>query len=184
MPSGHSEYSHQLERLLLDVPIGDMCWAQNHSLSLNKLPQLRCLKQLEMTLHAYGGGSLLFFVMLTTACPLLSRFVVQFLYEARAPEQLMAAGLLHYERFETDFRDHHHPCLKLVKLIDIACYQSDLKFASALLQIAKSLDKIIIRPGTGYHGPGYLGPEKISTVRERAKSLEAYLAHGAKLVIL
>ncbi|KAL3528749.1 hypothetical protein ACH5RR_008071 [Cinchona calisaya] len=148
-PSWHSCYSRQLERPLLDVP----CDVRNNDLCL---------------FHVY------------LACPLLSRFVVQFLYDVYPPKQEMATRLLDdYKRVEADFSDYHHQCLELVKLIDFACYPSDFKFASALLQIAKSLDTIIISPGNGYHGH-----DRISTVREQAKKLEPYLPHGAKLVIL
>ncbi|KAL3528792.1 hypothetical protein ACH5RR_008114 [Cinchona calisaya] len=77
-PSWHSEYSHQLERLLLDVPVVVVYGAAFRSRSsFYELPQLRCLKQLELKLHTSAGEGHLFFVMLTTACPLLSRFVVQ-----------------------------------------------------------------------------------------------------------
>ncbi|KAL3526152.1 hypothetical protein ACH5RR_014524 [Cinchona calisaya] len=118
----------------------------------------------------------MFFVMLTIACPFLSIFLVTFLYTERVPKQEMVSHLLSHKRAEADLRaHHHHQCLKVVKLINFACYKTDFRFALAILQIAKSLEKIIISPG-----PGYFGTVRILTIRERSKQA----AYGAKLVIL
>ncbi|XP_027163142.1 putative F-box/LRR-repeat protein At3g28410 isoform X1 [Coffea eugenioides] len=178
-PSEHSKYSHQLQRLVLNVPMLDVVSAPRHDHSLFGLPQLQCLKQLDLILHARAGESFLFFVLLTTACPFLSSLGVVMFYDSLASKEAIATGLRRYNRAKADLTAHGHPCLKVIKLINFAGYRSDFRFALALLQIAKSLEKIIIKPG-----PGFLGAERIATVRERAKQLEANLPQGAELLIV
>lgn len=177
-PSEHSKNSHQLQRLILDVDRLEVTFSRSHNHSFYGLAQLRCLKQLDLILLTAAGESLLFFVVLTTACPFLSSLVVMMFYDSVASTEMIADGLHYYNSAKADLTAYGHPCLKVIKLIDFAFYRSDFRFALALLQITKSLEKIIIKPG-----PGWLGAERTSTVRERAKQLEANLPQGAELLI-
>ena len=73
----------------------------------------------------------------------------------------------------------------MVKLINFACFKSEFRFALALLQIANSLEKMVIKPGPGKFSFDLMPREpRYLRVRERAKQLEANLPHGAKLLIL
>lgn len=192
LAQGHSEYSHvkhQLERLHLCVPINVIPSSLAFIQSSIRLPQLQCqsLKQLDLVLDTAGGGSLLFFVFLTMACPLLSALNVELLYYCPASEQTRIFALHGYRHVQQEITAHHHLHLKVVKLTNFACYKSDFRFALALVQISKSLQKMIIKPGSGRFQFDEISTEREARflrVRECAKKLEANLPRGAELVLL
>lgn len=177
----HPKYNNHLEKLVLHVsyeefPISRLYFDAPFG---SKLIFQR-LKQLDLVLNTADYPSLLYFVLLTKALPFLSRFVAQFKYElGQIRKQVLVAALCTSKEAEAKLNNHHHKYLKVVKLKDFACYRAEYRFARSLLQIAKSLEKVVIAPGRGY-----LGAERITTVRERIMQLKANLPPGAELVVL
>nr|XP_027123358.1 uncharacterized protein LOC113740064 [Coffea arabica] len=106
-------------------------------------------------------------------------------YCLAAPKERTVSALHSYKRHQKDLAVCQHQHLKVVKLINFACFKSEFRFALALLQIANSLEKMVIKPGPGKFSFDLMPREpRYLRVRERAKQLEANLPHGAKLLIL
>ncbi|XP_027083580.1 uncharacterized protein [Coffea arabica] len=145
----HSTYCSRVEKLVVRVPGPIMIEVSEFTLfSFRKLPLLRCLKQLELVLCTAADQSLCFFVLLTEACPFLSRLVIQFIHDLMGTKENMFSAQRSYG--------------------SKGPLRTQFKFLLSLVQIANTLEKIIIASSAGYNRK-----DGIAKARERAKQLEA-----------
>ncbi|CAI9098470.1 OLC1v1035121C1 [Oldenlandia corymbosa var. corymbosa] len=148
----HRVYSKQLENIVMHLsPEEDFYFTLYHSRRPN-FPSLRSLKQLEMFITTSPGASFLYYVACVGECRFLSNLSVQFLYEdspfwtglhmctytCRTRKQIKKL-----EKRASQLSLNH---LKVVRLTDFNGDREQVEFAEKLVQMCKSLEKLIIKP--------------------------------------
>ncbi|XP_058182173.1 F-box/LRR-repeat protein At3g03360-like [Rhododendron vialii] len=185
-----SSYLQQLERLKMKF-VSEVFKA---SISFTQeFTKLCRLKQLELEIWAELGDSLVIYTCLIKACPSLSRFAMRYtrarLYhfeESSTSSGEVRLNVVEEARVQASTR-FQHQCLKVVELAGFIGHAEDLELASHLLEIAVSLDKLVINPRNPYFldNPDIpMKSEDLERGRKCARLLETKLPPKASLVVL
>ncbi|KAH7845698.1 hypothetical protein Vadar_005022 [Vaccinium darrowii] len=167
------------------------------------------LKQLELDIiHAKLGDNLIIYTGLIEACPSLARFALRYtrgkLYEVEESSSSSSGSsdsdtdssssnsdeeklnLVEEARAQAS-TGFQHQCLEVVELVGFIGHAKDLELASHLLEIAVSLDKLVINPRYPYfvdNPDSVMNTDALERGRKCARLLETKLPPEASLVVL
>ncbi|XP_059662620.1 putative F-box/FBD/LRR-repeat protein At5g62970 [Cornus florida] len=171
----HSSYIPQIEKLKLQAFDEDFLQFPKYFRELGNL------KQVELYILGFIGCSLLSLTSVIKASPKLSKFSLRMIL-AENGEQVIRDGQIAAEKEATKC---HHQCLKVVELIGFVGTSREIDLVMHILEVAPSLEKLIIDPRPVLYIVGHPGDvRRMETGKERALQLKTRLPATVKLVIL
>ncbi|XP_059668577.1 F-box/LRR-repeat protein At3g26922-like [Cornus florida] len=178
----HSSYFPQIKKLKLILSTEDLIRMPIC------LPELSNVKQVELVIRGPAGRSLICCTSVIKASPNLSKFSVwlnlypisrETLNIRQEIDKLMSWDGASADNYEKKYTKCHHQCLKVVELVGFVGSRKEIDLLLHLIEIAASLEKIIIDPRPTFYPAKIMEP-----ARKRAEWLKTRLPATIELVIL